>query len=267
MFLYKLGIIGAGNMSNAITRGILAGGVLKPSEVIVSDIDAKKLEGLKAEGFAVTSDNGEAASRSKSLLFAVKPQCFKEAADGVRPCLAARSVISIMAGISTAALRQAFGDSVGLCRIMPNTPCVIGRGISALTFVNYSAADKAFVFDIFDKLGETVELPEEKFDAVTAVSGSGPAYVYTFLDAVIKGGVKNGLTEDEAKRLAVSVFKGAAELAALSDKPLDALIKDVTSKGGTTEAALNAFAKNGVADGITEGVSAAAARSKELGGR
>ncbi|MDR3262702.1 MAG: pyrroline-5-carboxylate reductase [Clostridiales bacterium] len=264
MFKYKLGIIGAGNMSAAITKGILNGKVLKPGDVIISDIDTVKLEALKQVGFIVTADNAELAEFSENILFAIKPQSFADAAEYIKSKLKASFVISIMAGINTSKLIEAFGN-VKLCRIMPNTPCMIGKGISALTFVNCNAADKAFVFGIFDKLGEVIELSEKKFDAVTAVSGSGPAYVYTFLDAVIRGGMDKGLSLDEAKLLAVSVFKGAAELAAVSDKPLKDLIKNVTSKGGTTEAALKVFADGNLSKTLYDGVVAAADRSAELG--
>ncbi|MDR1905945.1 MAG: pyrroline-5-carboxylate reductase [Clostridiales bacterium] len=265
MFKYKLGIIGAGNMSGAITGGILSGGKISPKDIAVSDIDADKLTVLAKNGFNTTSDNKYVVKNSENILFAVKPQSFSRIAEEIRGDLKAEAVISIMAGIDTTKLSEYFGKDKKICRIMPNTPCVIGKGICALTFVNYDEKDKPFIFDIFGNLGETAELSEDKFDAVTAVSGSGPAYVYTFLDAVIKGGVINGLTAQEAKLLAISVFKGAAELAGLSDKPLSELIKNVTSKGGTTEAALNVFESKGLSGVITEGVNAAANRSKELG--
>ncbi|MDR2090751.1 MAG: pyrroline-5-carboxylate reductase [Clostridiales bacterium] len=264
-FQYILGIIGAGNMSGAITDGILRVGKLDPKRIIVGDIDAEKLDRLKKSGFAVTSDNKFLAENSQNVLFAVKPQVFESAANEIKSGIKAEAVLSVMAGVGTAKLAAFFANPIKICRVMPNTPCMIGKGICALTFAGYSDGEKKFVFDIFDALGETVELSEEKFDAVTAVSGSGPAYVYSFIDAVIKGGVEKGLTFGEAKKLTVSVFKGAAELAERSEKSLDELIKNVASKGGTTEAALKIFAERGVADGIREGVFAAAERSKELG--
>ncbi|MDR3294199.1 MAG: pyrroline-5-carboxylate reductase [Clostridiales bacterium] len=265
MFGYKLGIIGAGNMSGAITSGIVRGKVLNPSDILVSDLNDTKLAALKEQGFGVTKDNKFLAAAAENILFAVKPQAFAEVAEEIKSVLKAQAVISIMAGIGTAKLAEYFGDKVKICRIMPNTPCMIGQGFCALTFIGYREEEKAFVYDIFDKLGETAELTEDKFDAVTAVSGSGPAYVYTFLDAIISGGTLKGLTLDESKRLAVSVFKGAAELAARSEKPLWELTQNVTSKGGTTEAALKVFESNDLKRIIRDGVVAAAERSEELG--
>jgi pyrroline-5-carboxylate reductase len=265
-FQYTLGIIGAGNMSRAITDGILRGGSRAPGRIIVGDPDPEKLDGLKRQGFAVAADNKILARNSQNLLFAVKPQVFDAVADGIRNDLKSDAVLSVMAGVGTAKIASALNAaSVKLCRIMPNTPCVIGKGVCSLTFVGYSDEEKKFVFDIFNALGETIELSEEKFDAATAVGGSGPAYVYSFMDAVIKGGVEKGLTFEEAKKMTVSVFKGAAELAGTSERSLEALIKNVASKGGTTEAALKVFSEKNIASGIAEGVAAAAERSKELG--
>ncbi|MDR2046379.1 MAG: pyrroline-5-carboxylate reductase [Clostridiales bacterium] len=263
-FKYKLGIIGAGNMARAITGGIIRGKTLNPRGIIVSDIDADKLGGFKDAGFDVTADNKFLTENSQNVLFAIKPQTFKSAAAELADSLKAEAVLTIMAGIGIGAIKAAFGN-INVCRVMPNVPCLIGKGICALAFDGYKENEKDFVFGIFGALGETIELPEEKFDAVTAVSGSGPAYVYTFIDALIVGGVENGLTCEEARRLSISVFKGAAELAEKSDRDLDALIKNVASKGGTTEAALSVFDKTGVKDGIRQGVAAAAARARELG--
>jgi pyrroline-5-carboxylate reductase len=267
-FQYDLGIIGAGNMSGAITDGILRSKILDPKRVVVSDTDAEKLDALKKFGFAVSADNVFLAKNSRNLLFAVKPQVFNAVASEIKDEIRADAVLSIMAGVGTAKIASALNAArlnIKICRVMPNTPCMIGKGICALTFVGYSDGEKSFVFDIFNALGETVELDEDKFDAVTAVSGSGPAYVYSFIDAVIKGGVENGLTFGEAKRLAVSVFKGASELAERSEQSLEVLIKNVASKGGTTEAALKVFAEKNLAEIIKDGVAAAAERSKELG--
>jgi pyrroline-5-carboxylate reductase len=267
-FQYDLGIIGAGNMSRAITDGILRGKILDAGRIIISDTDAEKLNEVKKRGFAVASDNKFLAKNSRNILFAIKPQVFDAVADEIKDDIRADAVLSIMAGIKTAKIAAALNAAlmnIKICRIMPNTPCMIGKGICALTFVGYSDGEKGFVFGIFNALGETVELAESKFDAVTAVSGSGPAYVYSFLDAVIKGGVENGLTFGEAKRLAVSVFKGASELAGRSEQPLEILIKNVASKGGTTEAALKVFDQKGIIEAIKDGVSAAAKRSAELG--
>jgi pyrroline-5-carboxylate reductase len=255
-------------MSGAITDGILRGKVLDAKRIIVSDTDVEKLDGFKKRGFAVTADNKFLAKNSRNILFAIKPQVFDAVVNEIKDDIRADAVLSIMAGVGTAKIAAALNTvllNIKICRVMPNTPCMIGKGICALTFVGYSEGEKSFVFDIFNALGETVELDEDKFDAVTGVSGSGPAYVYYLIDAVIKGGVENGLTFDESKRLTTSVFKGASELAEKSEQSLEVLIKNVASKGGTTEAALKVFAGKNVANSIKNGIAAAVKRSKELG--
>ena len=195
---YKLGIIGAGNMSSAITKGVLGSKMLLPEEVIVSDLTYDKLERAKSLGVQVSIDNLYLAEHCEYLLFAVKPQSFPDIASSLKGKLSETTVLSIMAGVNVKTLKESLGASK-VCRIMPNTPCMIGHGMSALCFDGCDEAARDFALGVFSSMGEVVELDEKKFDAVTSVSGSGPAYVYMFIDGMIKGGMNGGLTFGEAK--------------------------------------------------------------------
>ena len=259
---YKLGVIGAGNMSSAITKGILTNGVLAPADIIVSDVSEEKLKQAASLGMAVTQDNLSLARSVEYLLFAVKPQSFPEIAALIKGQVSGR-VISIMAGVTVATLRDSLSVTK-ICRVMPNTPCMIGSGMSALCFNAYSASEKKFPLSVFSSLGEIIELEEQKFDAVTSVSGSGPAYAYMFAEGMIKGGVNGGLSYEEAKKLTLATLIGGARMISLSEKPIPELIDAVCSKGGTTIQAVTHYRMSGLEDIIAEGVDRCRARSVEM---
>ena len=148
---------------------------------------------------------------------------------------------------------------------MPNTPAMIGKGISALCFEGYSDLEKNFVRSIFESIGEAIYLNEGLFHAVTSISGSGPAYVYTFINAMIKGGVEGGLSESDSRKLAIATTIGAAEMALRNpDKSIDELINAVCSKGGTTIEAIKSFKRDNLEDIIIKGIKACRLRSEEL---
>ena len=262
MSKYKLGIIGAGNMSSAITKGILINGVLSPEEIIVSDLSDEKLAAAGVLGVATTKDNLLLARSVEYLLFAVKPQSFPEIGAAIKGAFGAK-VISIMAGITISTLKATLGAEK-ICRVMPNTPCMIGSGMSALTFDGYDDEEKVFPRSVFSSLGEIIELDESKFDAVTSVSGSGPAYAYMFAQGMIKGGINGGLTFDEAKKLTLATLIGGARMIEHSDKPIDELIDAVCSKGGTTIQAVAYYRLSGLVDTIAVGVDRCRARSVEM---
>ena len=259
---YKLGIIGAGNMSSAITKGILTNGVLPPEEIIVSDLSDEKLAQAKELGVAVTKDNVLLSKSVEYLLFAVKPQSFPDIAALLKEGFAP-NVISIMAGITVATLKDKLGAKK-ICRVMPNTPCMIGSGMSALCFNGYDQEEKDFPLAVFSALGDIIELEEKKFDAVTSVSGSGPAYAYMFAQGMIKGGINGGLSFEEAKKLTLATLIGGARMIAHSDKKIDDLIDAVCSKGGTTIQAVSYYRLAGLEDIIAEGVDRCRARSVEM---
>lgn len=260
---YKLGIIGAGNMSTAIQKGVLSSGLVAPSEIIVSDVSYDRLERAKDLGINVTTDNADIAAGAEYVLFAVKPQSFPEIAKSLEGKLSETKIISIMAGVTVQRLSESLGASK-ICRVMPNTPCMVMSGMSALCFINYEEDEKAFPRSVFSGMGEIIELPESKFDAVTSVSGSGPAYVYMFIDGMIKGGVNGGLTVEEAKKLTLATMIGGARMIENSEKSIEELVDAVCSKGGTTIQAVTYYKSQNLTDVIAEGVDRCRARSIEM---
>lgn len=259
---FTLGIIGAGNMASAVLGGILKAGMVSPGRIAVSDPDPEKLAIMRQNKVMAVSDNRLLAAESEYLMFAVKPQVAPAVVEEIKDCIDAGTVISIMAGVRIETLAAALG-SRNYARIMPNTPALVGEGVSAVAFSEgYSSR---FVLDIFKSIGDVIEIDEKHFAAVTSLSGSGPAYVYMFIDALIKGGVKGGLPEDVAKRLAVGTVRGSAKMVGVDPRKTCELVDAVCSKGGTTIRAVESFREDGLEDTVIRGMDKCRARAKELG--
>ena len=259
---FTLGIIGAGNMASAILGGVLRGGLLRADRIAVSDRDPEKLAVMAQNGVYTTADNREVASLSEYLMFAVKPQVAPAVFEEIAPVISAGTVVSIMAGVPVAKLRAALGER-NYVRVMPNTPALVGEGMSVIAFEE--GARSQFVADIFASIGKVAELGESKFDAVTSLSGSGPAYVYMFIEALIDGGVEGGLDPETAKLLAIQTVRGSAKMVAVSSRPVGELIDAVCSKGGTTIQAVDSFREDGLEDIVRKGMAKCKKRSEELG--
>ena len=262
---FKLGIIGAGFMASAIIQGVLKSKNLTSESIIVSDLSEDAL--LKAkENFNVltTSDNAFLCDNSEFILFAVKPQSLSAVMEEIKNSCAEK-FISIMAGIKRDKIRSFFPKSM-IARCMPNTPCSIGFGAIGIDLSDYkNENDRYFIRSIFSSLGEVVELSEDKLNAVTGISGSSPAYFYLFLKGIIDAGIKAGLTETEAKHLAVNTMIGSGEMVKKNEnKTLDELINAVCSKGGTTIQAVDVFKNGKLDDLIYKAVDACIKRSYEL---
>ena len=233
-----LGIIGGGNMGAAIVRGCVRARVLRPDEIIVAEIDAAKRNELASLGCQTTDDPKLAAVASQVLL-AVKPQVFASVAANIRDSLKAEIVISIMAGLHSRSIRTALGGQVRVIRAMPNTPCQIGAGMTGLALGDGAKpGDEALSLSIFNALGRTVMLDESLMYAVTAVSASGPAYVFLLAEAMEKSALALGIPREAARLLVEQTVMGAGRLLSESDHDAAALRKAVTSPGGTTAAAL-----------------------------
>jgi pyrroline-5-carboxylate reductase len=260
---HKLGIIGAGNMATAILQGIINHNIINRNEIIISDIDLNKLNVLYSNGIDTTTTNEELINSSEYILFAIKPQSFKILDKNIFKDAENKAVISIMAGIRTAEISDLIGHN-RICRIMPNLPLMYNQGMSALCFKDLKDDDKILIKNIFDSIGSTIELDEEMLDAVTSISGSGPAYVFYFINSMIKAGMKNGLSYDQAKLLTVKTFIGASKMLEKSNDDIDKLINNVCSKGGTTIEAINCFKENNVEDTIIKAVDKCYLRSCEL---
>lgn len=257
-YKYKLGFIGCGNMAKAIIGGLLDSGLLTDKEMLVSTPHLKE----KYLGIDFTNDNKKVLDECKYTVIAVKPQIYKTIEKEFAGCQT-KCLISIMAGVNTATIKKASGcDEV--VRIMPNTPCSIKEGVSAITLEGASNESFDFVEKVFGTISATVRVDESYFDAVTSVSGSGPAYVYYFIKAVIDAGVAGGLSYEQSKQLALKTFIGASKMVEKSSDSLDTLIDKVCSKGGTTIQAIDTFRQTNVAENIILGVEKCRKRSEEL---
>ncbi len=278
----KLGFIGGGNMAEALARGLLQKKVFAPSDLVASDVDSGRRRKLTRQLKIKTTDsNLEVLREARAILLAVKPQTIDEVlaelaaamnppapstdgdASGIKP--ADRLFISIAAGITLGRLTAALGRRV--IRVMPNAPAMVGQGMAAMVGApGAGKADEAFALRIFRAVGDAVALSEEGLlDAVTALSGSGPAYVYLFVKALADAAVSEGLPPELAARMALKTIRGAEENMRQSDLSPAELIRIVASPGGTTEAALRKFAETGFSDIVAHAIHAAAERSRELG--
>jgi pyrroline-5-carboxylate reductase len=263
----KISFIGGGNMAAALIGG-LAGKLTAGANIHVVDINAEALARL-AQRFGVSTASAIDAKLAASdvIVLAVKPQQMRDVAAQLQPHLGGQLVLSIAAGIRGADLSRWLGGHEAIVRTMPNTPALVGRGITgmaALPGVSQQQRDAADA--ILKAVGDTVWLDDESLiDPVTAVSGSGPAYVFYFIEAMQQAAAEMGLSAEQGRRLAIATFTGAAELAAQSDEPVAVLRERVTSKGGTTFAALTSMEDGGVKAAIVKAMHAAAARGRELG--
>ena len=264
---FKLGIIGCGNMGSAILNGIIDSEFIRERKIIVGDSDLKKLDELSdTYGVNVSNDNRFIAENSEYLLFAVKPQSFAEVAAQIKG-VRTEKIISIMAGVKRSTIKNSLGVGlIKVARCMPNLPCTAGYGMMAVDMsdFNRNTDDIEFVTNLFGCLGQVLSISEDKLDAVTGISGSGPAYAFIFIDSLIDAGVKQGLTYDEAKLLAVQTVWGSCGMLMESERPLPELIMNVCSKGGTTIEAVKVFEEKNFRGIISDAVEACVNRSKEL---
>lgn len=264
---FKLGAIGGGFMAQAILKGAILSDYLRPKKVLVADVSQKALDNLDYLGINTTMDCREVAENCEYILFSIKPQNFAEVAQALHGC-PVEKIISIMAGVKKEKIRDAlFGNNIRIARAMPNLPCSVGEGMTAVDLSDFASSpdDCEFISLLFEKVGNFLITKESKLNAVTGISGSGPAYVYMFIEGLIKAGIRQGLTEDEAKILAVSTVSGGAEMVAHSkDKTIDDLISAVCSKGGTTIQAVNSFLQDDLYGIIDRAVTACVKRAEEL---
>lgn len=261
-----IAFIGGGNMASALIGGLLKTGRAAASIVVVEPFEAQRAKLAQDFGVQALAAAGPALAGAALVVWAVKPQLFREAAAPCAPFVGGALQLSVMAGIRSDAIAQASG-STRVVRAMPNTPALIGRGIAGLyARPEVSAAERAEVEALLAPTGQTLWVAHEQdLDAVTAISGSGPAYVFYVVEAMIAAGVEMGLAPEQARRLALATFDGAAALAVQSGDAPAVLRERVTSKGGTTFAALQSLQADGVQAAFVRAVKAAGARARELG--
>ncbi len=265
---YRLGIIGTGVMGRALLSAAVRNGVVEATEVIASDVSPARRSEAEQLGCAATDDNREVVDGAANILVAVKPQVIGEVLGDLRQEFrAGQLVVSIAAGVSLETLREAVGRAPNLVRVMPNICCTVGEAASAWSAApGVTDEQRAFVAELLGAAGEVVEVEEELLDAVTGLSGSGPAFAAVFIEALADGGVKAGLGRGQALRLAAQTALGAARWI-LDNDASPAVLKDlVSSPGGTTIAGLSALEARAFRAAVMEAVVAAAERARELGG-
>lgn len=263
----KIGFIGGGNMATALIGG-LAGKLTAGANIHVVDINAGALQALQQKFGVTTAQQIDAALASSDVIvLAVKPQQMKEVAAQLQAHVKSQLVLSIAAGIRAIDLSRWLNGHKAIVRTMPNTPALIGQGITGMVaMAGVSEQQRNAADAIMRAVGATVWLSDEALiDPVTAVSGSGPAYVFYFIEAMQQAAQEMGLSAEQGNALAIATFVGASQLAAQSSDPIAVLRDRVTSKGGTTYAALTSMEASGVKDAIVRAMKAAAERGKQLG--
>jgi pyrroline-5-carboxylate reductase len=263
----RLALIGGGAMGEAIIAAVTGAKVASGADIRVYDVASQRLDYLKSTfSVAPASSPDEAAADADYVLLAVKPQDFEKAAAPISGRLGNATAVSIMAGVTIARLSKSLASNA-VVRAMPNTPAQIGEGMTVWTATpEVNEATREDVRQIFGALGKEAFVPDEKYlDMATALSGSGPAYVFLFIEALIDAGVHVGLTRDLATAMALQTVIGSARYAEKTKRHLSDLRNQVTSPGGTTAEALRALEAGGFRSDILEAVVAAFERSKELG--
>ena len=262
-----IGFLGYGNMGSAILAGLIEAGQTTGKHALVYDTAEERQQAALSLGAKLADEPADLARESDILILAVKPQTMEEALVPVKPALRANAlVISIAAGITIAWLKERLGPTARVVRVMPNTPALVGAGAAGIALgLNCTDTDAQVARTIFQAVGVAELVEEKQLDAVTALSGSGPAYFFYMVECLVDAAKAEGLDDRQATTLAAQTLLGAGLLLKESEESAATLRARVTSKGGTTEAALRTFESEGFARVIQAGVAAAAARSRELG--
>ena len=255
-------------MGEAIIGGLISAGVLGPGDIVVAEPDAVRREALaSAHGARVVLDAAEAAAGAATVLLAVKPQVIDDVVRSLAGAILPDALtVSIAAGVTCARLESLLPAGSSVVRVMPNTPALVGQGMAVVSGGTHASAGQVeAVRAMFASLGRAVVLDERHQDAATAISGSGPAYVAIFVDALAAAGEREGLSREVAQQLAVQTMRGTADLLEDTGQSPAELVRAVSSPGGTTVAAVAALDAGGFAPTIEAAVSAAVSRAKELG--
>ena len=263
----RIAFVGGGNMASALIGGLIANGFPRES-LAAADLIAAARERLERDfGIKVCADLADVVTTADTIVLAVKPQHMHAVAVALRPLLSAQLIVSIAAGIRSDDLMRWLGGYGRLIRVMPNTPALVRAGVSGLfARAEVTAAERERAQAILNAVGETLWVDsDEMIDAVTAVSGSGPAYVFYFVEAVRKAALEMGFAPEAASRMVLGTFAGAIKLAESSAEDVAVLRERVTSKGGTTEQALARMHADKVLDNVCAAVHAARTRAAELG--
>ncbi len=264
-----LGFVGGGQMAEALIKGLLSKELLKPGRITASDLSEDRRNHLKESfGINITSENKEAVTGSEIVILAVKPQVMSIVLEDIGPVVSSNHiVVSIAAGITIHSLEKRLPEGTRVVRVMPNTPALVQAGAAALCKGTVaSPGDLDIVRQILEAVGKAVVVPEALMDAVTGLSGSGPAYVFTVIEGLIDAGVREGLPRTVAQELVVQTVLGAALMCQNTGKHPAELTAMVTSPGGTTVAGLHVLERAALRGILLDAVRAATERSRELGG-
>lgn len=267
----KLAVIGAGNMAEAIVRGVLARGMFRADQLIAADPSSDRREIFtKQLGVSTVTHASDAAREATIVLLSVKPQQMGDVLKSISGSLTGHElIVSIAAGIRTEFIETHLGDTHAwrTVRVMPNTPMLLGEGMSAIARGKHATADDlAKVRGIFESAGSVIDVEEDQMNAVTAVSGSGPAYFYLLVEYMIRAGEALGLSHEQSETLARKTALGAAKMLATSTDSAQELRRKVTSPGGTTHAAITHMEARQLPQTIVDAIKAAEQRGRELGG-
>ena len=266
----RIGFIGAGRMAAALAGGIVRAGLAEAADITAADPSPDSRERFETDVAAnTTADNNDVLAASDVVFLAVKPQHMAAALEPIAAAWTDRHlIVSIAAGVTLKTLVELAGTQPRYVRVMPNTPCLVGQGASGYCLgPGANEADGVLVAQLLEACGAAYEVGESLLDAVTGLSGSGPAFVYVLIDALADGGVRAGLPRDVAMGLAARTVRGAAEMVLATGKHPATLKDEVTSPGGTTIAGLQALEDRSVRAAMIAAVEAATRRSQELGGR
>jgi len=265
----SIGFIGAGKMAEGIIKGILKSNLFPPNRIFAADIDTKRLETMKTEYRIETGSNSEILQKGDLIFLAVKPQHIDEVFQELKGIpLERKCFLSIMAGVTTQRIEERLGENVPVIRVMPNIAATVQTAASAYCLGRWATErDAAMAQSILETFGTATQVEEPLMDAITGLSGSGPAYVYAFIEALSDGGVMMGLPRDTALSLTAQTVLGAAKLLMETEEHPAVLREKVTSPGGTTIHGLEAMERHGFRNAVIQAVIRATERSKELGSK
>lgn len=263
-----IGFIGSGNMGSAIIGGIVSNNIFAPGDILVSDINKAGLKAVNEKyGVLTTEDNKETAAKADILFLAVKPNIVYKVIDEIKDAVNKNAVIvSIVAGQSISKLAAAFERGIKIIRVMPNTPALVGEGMAAISVSeNVSETEKENILRIFNSFGKAELVPEYLMDAVTAVSGSSPAYVFMFIEAMADAAVMGGMPRNQAYTFAAQAVLGSAKMVLETGKHPGELKDMVCSPAGTTIEAVGVLEETGLRSSVIKAVTACIEKSKKMG--